>query len=934
MKIKSYLGKHKKIFITVSISLIAISLLGGTYAMFQRLDKAEYANNYKTGLLQIVFDDTSEGLGGVISVEGAVPMSDSDGVNSTPYKFKIINQGNLDYKFDLKLVIDADYTSTHGCSDNQLNADYIMIKFNDEEPVTLSSLSDNVIKSDIELKVGQDVTYELRAWLKEGTPNTEIGKHYHGKLTTNGNAIYTVGPNAPVLAEGMIPIAYDGTNWVKADTNNTNNNWYNYGNKMWANAVMINNNILYDKSGSGNNSLISGLTYNTDGLLFDGSDDYVQIPTDLGVTLPATYTVRFKTTSTSNQIIFGDYTTKAALGLFNSNSSLIVVLGNEATNIFDTGGLSLNTFYTITLVYNSLTDITAYLNGVELTKSSSTNNWSWDDTNSYIGKRSSGTYFVGTISNFIVHDKAVTASEVANLANNQVPTDNLKLNYDFTTDTRNQFMNSSSGVVVPEDVILAYYVWIPRYKYQLFNATYESGTSSQLIDVVFENGTSTTGTVTCTYDTNGNESCQNKANGNYYTHPAFTFGSTELKGIWVGKFETTGSTTTPTVKPGITSLRNINVASMYTASKLIRSTDYLTTNGVSTADSHMMKNIEWGAVAYLKQSIYGLGTTDIANNNSSSYITGRSTGDPTVTSYTSEGTYKYNEPKIEKELVEGTGTELTIATPASDSTYTWTNIGTSDSPIWKSANQGVASSSTTLTYTFTLTGQGVLSFDYSASSESANYDYLYYEIKQNDTTIDNTGTTTKIGGTSYGTADDSMTYISKTHILSAGSYTLVFTYKKDSSVDKGTDSGYVKNVKVIDGAEARITYLIEQGGGAASTTGNVTGIYDMSGGAYEYVMGNYNKTAGDSYLTVSGVPAEHIDIYSGTSVSASHLGDALGETAGWYDDDAYFVSSSLPWFGRGGYYGKRGNAGVLHFDSFSGVGNFYGFRVVLSTTGA
>ena len=566
MKIKSYLSKHKKLFIIVSISLIVISLLGGTYAMFQRLDKAEYANNYRTGLLQILFDDTSEGLGGVISVEGAVPMSDSDGVNSTPYKFKIINQGNLDYKFDLKLVIDADYTSTHGCSDNQLNADYIMVKFNDEEPVTLSSLSDNVIKSDIELKVGQDVTYELRAWLKEGTPNTEIGKHYHGKLTTNGNAIYTeyVEPNAPVLAEGMIPIAYDGTNWVKADTNNTNNNWYNYGNKMWANAVMV------------------------------------------------------------------------------------------------------------------------------------------------------------------------------------------------TSSTRDTYMNADVGTIVSEADVLAYYVWIPRYKYQLFNATYASGTSPQLIDVVFENGTSTTGTVTCTYDTNGAETCTNKSNGNYYTHPAFTFGSTELKGIWVGKFETTGSTTTPTVKPGITSLRNINVASMYTASELIRSTDYLTTNGVSSADSHMMKNIEWGAVAYLKQSIYGLGITDIIINNNGSYYTGGGSG----TSYKSN------------------------------------------------------------------TGQ--------------------------------------------------------------------------------------------------------------STTGNITGVYDMSGGAYEYVMGNYGKTKGSSGLTVSGVPAEHIDIYSGTSVSASHLGDALGETAGWYSDFARFVSSSHPWFVRGGYYVDGDSAGVFYFGAGTGEddGDSRGFRVALSTTGA
>ncbi|MCI6002421.1 MAG: hypothetical protein MRZ37_04705, partial [Tenericutes bacterium] len=247
--------------------------------------------------------------------------------------------------------------------------------------------------------------------------------------------------------------------------------------------------------------------------------------------------------------------------------------------------------------------------------------------------------------------------------------------------SREDYIEAKPYTPIMEDDILAYYVWIPRYKYQLFNVSYSS-VDSQLIDVVFESGTSTTGTVTCTTSGIGVETCTNKSNGNYYTHPAFTFGDTELKGIWVGKFETTGNDTTPTIKPNVASSCCQNVSTQFTISQIFNTTNYLTTNGVNQTDAHMMKNIEWGAVAYLKQSKYGLGTTDIANNNSSSYKTGRSTGDPTVTSNTSEGTYKYNEPKIEKELVEGTGTELTIATPASDSTYTWTNIGTSDSPIW------------------------------------------------------------------------------------------------------------------------------------------------------------------------------------------------------------------------------------------------------------
>ena len=751
--------KKRNLIIGISLSLI-IMIIGTTYAYFTW----QSSNN---PLVDITVEDMADVVfkgGNDIDITDIGPVLDYNDGEITAFYIKKKIEDNLDLSINITPTLLPDNLKHESfkvkllsSNDNITYNEVSEINFKDKEQDTKYELS--------VVELNQNKTYYKIIFYIDGNmynPNTIQGNSFRARIDVSVNTkcpintvtpVYTdnSGANAPVLAEGMIPVVYDeGLGyWIKADINA---GWYNYTDKIWANAVMV------------------------------------------------------KTDATE---------------------------------------------------------------GVECSKS------------------------------------------------------------------RSYYMNAPAYTPVKEEDILAYFVWIPRYKYKLFNATYARGTSSQLIDVVFENGTSTTGTVTCTYDTNGAETCTNKSNGNYYTHPAFTLGDTELKGIWVGKFETTGSETTPTVKPGISSLRSITVSSMYSTGQLFRSTDYLTTNGVSTADSHMMKNIEWGAVAYLKQSIYGLGTTDIANNNSYSYITGRSTGDTIVTSSTSEGTYKYNEPKIEKELVEGTGTELTIATPASDSTYTWTNIGTSDSPIWKSANQGVASSSTTLTYTFTLTGQGVLSFDYSASSESANFDYLYYTIKQGDNIIDSTGTSTKIGGTSYGTADVSMTYVSKIHILEVGTYTLEFTYRKDSSDDSGTDSGYVKNVKVIDGAEARITYLIEQGGGAASTTGNITGVYDMSGGAFEYVMGNYNKTAGSSGLTVSGVPAEHIDIYSGTSVAASHLGDAIGETAGWYSDYADFVNSSGPWFGRGGYFANGDSAGVFNFGFSTGGGNTNGgFRVALSTTGA
>ena len=178
-----------------------------------------------------------------------------------------------------------------------------------------------------------------------------------------------------------------------------------------------------------------------------------------------------------------------------------------------------------------------------------------------------------------------------------------------TSGTRDTYMSATAGTTVSEEDILAYYVWIPRYKYQLFNV--DSTTMSPIqIQVEFEDGIPTKSSGT--------------ANGQWLTHPAFTFGTDELKGIWVGKFSTTGDATTPTIKPNLGMLTDQNVSTQFTTSQKFGTTTYLTSSGVSEVDAHMMKNTEWGAVAYLKQSKYGLGTTDIGlnNYNSSPYLTG------------------------------------------------------------------------------------------------------------------------------------------------------------------------------------------------------------------------------------------------------------------------------------------------------------------------
>ena len=329
----------------------------------------------------------------------------------------------------------------------------------------------------------------------------------------------------------------------------------------------------------------------------------------------------------------------------------------------------------------------------------------------------------------------------------------------------NSGVTKNVGDEVTEEEISLWYVWIPRYKYTIFNGNNGSA-ATQLINVTFESGISRTGTVTCTDNADGSETCSTITNGtSTYTHPAFKFGNTELTGFWVGKFEisTTDSTCnssaskvncnkvlTMSIKPNVSSWRYATISNHFTSIQNAK-----TTYGISNADSHMMKNMEWGAVAYLKQSKYGLGTTDIAVNTNSSYYTGG-----------------------------------------------------------------------------------------------------------------------------------------------------------------GTSDAYKTNV-------------------AQSTTGNIYGVYDMSGGAWERVMGNMKNSSNAFYSSNAGFTtapdAKYYDSYKyDSSSNKTHargkLGDATKETlatfgsntGGWYSDYANFPGSSIPWFARGGRYDDGTRAGVFYFSSSYG----------------
>ena len=155
------------------------------------------------------------------------------------------------------------------------------------------------------------------------------------------------------------------------------------------------------------------------------------------------------------------------------------------------------------------------------------------------------------------------------------------------------------------------WVWIPRYAYSITSGYHSSSAGN--IEVEFMKGlTNETSTGRTTFQ---NASGQ----GNWNIHPAFNYGST-VSGIWVAKFEASNSGGKIKVEPGVQRWRSITVNDIYT--------NCLNYN--KTLNSHMMKNDEWGAVAYLSKSKYGK-NAEVDINSDSSYYTGGGSGNAYVT---------------------------------------------------------------------------------------------------------------------------------------------------------------------------------------------------------------------------------------------------------------------------------------------------------------
>ena len=185
------------------------------------------------------------------------------------------------------------------------------------------------------------------------------------------------------------------------------------------------------------------------------------------------------------------------------------------------------------------------------------------------------------------------------------------------------------------------WVWIPRYAYKItytnssnksaggtINIAFLKDTTNEFLDNTIQ-GEIKTNISDVTYTTNSDGT---KSQDQWLVEPAFTLGAESIKGFWFAKFEASNTNDLATnnpdltlqIKPNVTSWRSMTSLNMFTACQNLTSDSKYSTyfNSKDKIDTHMTKNVEWGAVAYLAHSKYGLNGDEIGINTNSRYKTG------------------------------------------------------------------------------------------------------------------------------------------------------------------------------------------------------------------------------------------------------------------------------------------------------------------------
>jgi hypothetical protein len=213
------------------------------------------------------------------------------------------------------------------------------------------------------------------------------------------------------------------------------------------------------------------------------------------------------------------------------------------------------------------------------------------------------------------------------------------------------YQNATPGTPVPEADILGYWVYIPRFAYEVeryysfnapvvannFNVNFETAATTKKTPQAPSGSTTAnascyttpTSTSFTAYDYRaqcGISRTYGAATGTTWgTHPAFTVNGQEINGFWMAKFETSGSRTSPQIKANQITNISETIGTFYDIGKSMGVADSGNTGGSGTSitqnnhnlaafHSRMASNTQWGAAAYLTASVFGAGYNGVQMN--------------------------------------------------------------------------------------------------------------------------------------------------------------------------------------------------------------------------------------------------------------------------------------------------------------------------------
>ena len=256
-------NKRKKVtVIIISILIVLILVLAISFAFF-RTELFGTDQIVKVGTLDLVLDETSEG----ISLDNAIGLSDDKGMSLTPSTFKLINNGN-------KAVDYTIYLDDNTIKDTDTRIDDKYLKYNlvkngeSSGAKLLTSIGSNpnrVLDSGtIEGKGTNE--YSLNLWITDEVDGNYSGQVFSGKLRVE------VSQERKTVSEILLAnIPEDNLYDDGVDTFITGedpNNYIWYSGKLWR-AVSINDESKTTKLVTQWN--ISAIPYDDNSSAFEGS---------------------------------------------------------------------------------------------------------------------------------------------------------------------------------------------------------------------------------------------------------------------------------------------------------------------------------------------------------------------------------------------------------------------------------------------------------------------------------------------------------------------------------------------------------------------------------------------------------------------------------------------------------------------------------------